>query len=226
MKKLSILVILCIALLTVACNDNYTYEADNGFDYVPVRYGKSSEFKVSKTTYAIGQAPLINEYIQREMVTDSFSDPTGKTMYKLAYSVPDSTSWKTDSINTLWFEKDQALIKEGGDVIVRLMLPLYEMRFWDGNQFNNKGRQYFELRNYKRSYPTPAETFPQTVTIVRRHDSTLVSKKVHIEVYAKGVGLIRRERSFLQYCNTPDCVGKGIVNSGWEEISTLKGYEK
>ena len=225
MRNFSFFAIICLSLFA-ACSDDYMYVTDNGLDYLPVRAGKYSEFDVTRTVYAIGRPADKSGYIQRETAIDSFADPSGNTVYQLAYSVPDSINWKTDSIGIFWYNKDQVLAREGGNVIVKLMVPVYESRFWDGNQYNTTEKNYFELRNYKKSFSTPAGTFPETITIVRQYDSTLVSKKAYVEVYAKGVGLIKRERSFVQYCNTPDCAGKGVINSGWEEVSILKAYEQ
>ncbi|CAG4991783.1 hypothetical protein DYBT9275_00830 [Dyadobacter sp. CECT 9275] len=215
-----------IVILGLGCTSNKVPAPQIGYEYFPIQSGIYGEFDVTKKIYAIGQDPQSIQYLQREMIGDSFKDVTGQIIYKVEFATQKAQQWNTDSIATIWKTTDEILGHENGDIIVRMIFPLADHNVWDGNQYNSKGERFFETTGVGIAYHTIKENFPETVTIVRQNDSTLVSKRRYVEVFAKGIGLIRRERTFVQYCNTPDCVGKGIINSGWEEISTLKSYGK
>ena len=84
----------------------------------------------------------------------------------------------------------------------------------------------FRVKDLGMPFKDGKNTFLKTVTIIRQDDSTLLSKNKYMEIYAANVGLIRTEKIFVQYCSTPDCIGKGIIESGWKEISVINKYGK
>ena len=108
----------------------------------------------------------------------------------------------------------------------KLIFPLANETAWNGNSYNAMPEKMFRVKNLGRPFQAGNFIFPETVMIIRQDDSTLLSKNKYTEIYAKNVGLIRTEKIFVQYCNTPDCVGKGIINSGRKEISVIKKFGK
>jgi hypothetical protein len=116
--------------------------------------------------------------------------------------------------------------QEHGRTVIKISSPIYEGAHWDINTYNNTGKQFCEVTHHNKPRQIGGLHFPKTVTIIRQNDSTLLSLNKYIETYAQNVGLIKSERINLQYCYAAECVGKGIVSSGWKEVSIIQKFGK
>lgn len=216
---------LFVLLLTRCSRESQSPQPEN--IYIPIELGLFSEFDVARTNYSITSLPETKHLKTKEIISDSSRNVRNQVVYKIDYlSHGNSGEWTLDSSSGLWQTLDKIMIQENGQSIVRMLFPLSEKLTWDVNQYNIKDMQRARVERLGLPYLINNHQFPNTVTIIRQDDSTLLSKNKYIEVYAQNVGLIRRERVHLQYCNTPDCWGKGIIQSGWTEVSTIKNYGK
>lgn len=195
--------------------------------YIPLRIGQYSEFEVKRTSYSLSALPEVQQFSTRQIISDSFRDINNQLVHKMDYLARnDQMEWKLDSTSTIWRTMDKTISKENGQIIVNMIYPITDQLLWNGNMFNVGGKVMFKVTDKGKAFKNGLTIFPNTVTIVRQDDSTLLSRNRYIEIYAPEIGLIRKEKIFLQYCNTPDCVGKGIINSGWTEFSMIKNYGK
>jgi hypothetical protein len=217
---------LFLILALFSCKPEARITGSGNNSYYPIEAGRFTEYDVTRTFYALSEAsPKIQHYAIRQSIGKPFTDVSGHTAFPLNYSsVQGKTNWKLDSAGTLWSMTNEVLGIENGQVIIKLALPLEERNIWDGNAYNNLGMERYQVVNSGKPGYAGNTLFPKTVTIVRRNDSTLVRQKKYIEVYAEGIGLIRKEVCELSFCYTPGCSGKGIINSGWKEISIIKNY--
>jgi hypothetical protein len=211
----------------VSCSDPSERTGDQGLEYFPLQTGQFVELDVSRTSYQRFQPEETVRYLMRETIGDSFSNSDSQRVFNVSYSSKRlSQDWKDDSTGVQWTAKDKILAQEDGTTIVKMSLPVSNGLRWNGNLLNNQKAQIFEAARVGEPHSDTYLSFPNTVTIIRQDDSTLLSRNRYIEIYAQDVGLIRRERIYLQYCYTADCLGKGVINSGWREISIIQNHGK
>lgn len=195
--------------------------------YFPIDSGSISEFDIEKTVYSVGENPKTITYKLRHTIANSFINIDGTKVHKLVYAgLGKSNDWHQDSITILWKTIDKVMMHETGQPVVQLLFPLYGGSTWNGNLYNATSEAKFTCLSKGSSYTMGGIVYPNTVTIIRQDDSTLLSRNKYIEIYGAEIGLIRKEKVFLKYCNTPDCIGKGKIVSGFKEISVLKTYSK
>jgi len=228
MVKSSFRILLCFLLLTIiSCSKDKLLESDPDAAYFPLSNGQFSDFDVKRTNYPILSLPEKQHFTTRQTISDSFRDLNDNLVFKMNYFVQNNKSeWKSDSSATVWHLPDKAMSQENGRTIVNQIYPLSNGLLWNGNLYNTDSEEMFRATDIGKPFQTETRLFPKTVTIIRHDDSTLLSRMKYIEIYALNVGLIRKEKIFLKYCNTPDCLGKGIINSGWAELSVIKNYGK
>ena len=224
-NNLHICILLILAL--ASCSDPENPQRLSGHDFYPLETGRYSEFGVQRTVYTVDRRQEVSQYRIRQVTGDTIPTTDGRKVYQMRYAVKELYSdWKTDSVNASWHTADKAIEQENGKPVIKINFPLSEGAQWDINALNNLGKQIGFVRNLSRPYQLPTISFQNTITVIRQDDSTLLSRKKYIEIYAANVGLIRRERVTLEYCYTGDCVGKGIINSGWKEVITLENFGK
>ncbi len=213
---------LFLLLATISCSkENLSSNSDSA--YFPLSIGQSTKFDIERTIYSLSSSPETDHLLTLQVISDSFKDIHEQQVFKTMYYVQENKSeWKLDSTGTSWHTLDKALSQENGRTIVNMCFPLTEKVMWNGNLFNSNGETMFRAVDVGEPFQIGNTIYPNTVTIIRQDDSTLLSKNKYIEIYAKDVGLIRKEKVFLQYCNPSDCVGNGVINTGWKELSTIK----
>ena len=109
--------------------------------------------------------------------------------------------------------------------IVKLRFPFSDRLRWDSNRYNAAGDDAYELRNSGLPYRVSDKQFAETVTVVVQQDSTLIAQDKRIEVYARRVGLIYKERVQLQFCSsTPACIGTYQIDYGIRQIYRLRSF--
>ena len=224
MENLRRISFLLLFIATFSCSKEKIASQSDG-DYLPLIPGNFSEFDVEKTKFTLSALPEIQQFTIRQVIADSFRDVSNQLVYKSEYySLDNKSAWKMDSIVPVWRTFDKTMCQENGQVIVKMIFPLANEMVWNGNWYNAMSEKMFRVKDLGKPFNAGNIVFPKTVTIIRQDDSTLLSKNKYIEIYAMNVGLIFTEKIFVQYCNTPDCIGKGIINSGWKEISVIKKY--
>ncbi|GAB3165325.1 hypothetical protein [Telluribacter humicola] len=219
------LLLLMIAGMAFSCQTDKQPTPNMGYDYFPLEVGQYVEYQVQETRYSLAQSPASRTFQRRETITDTYTDATGQTIYLIERSVLQMNGeWKTDSLMTSWRTTERAMRTENGRTEVKLFFPVTERQRWNGNLYNQQEERIFEATQVAKPITLGTQPFEHTVTVVQQNDSTLVALRRLREVYAKNVGLVQRERVFLQYCSTPDCAGQGKIDYGIKEISTISGY--
>ncbi|NIJ51975.1 hypothetical protein [Dyadobacter arcticus] len=218
--------LLFFIFLLFSCSSENPEKLDDQ-EYFPLESGRYSDFEVGLAQYRIDEPDQIARYHYKKTIADSFYRADGQKVFPFQYSSQtDGTFWKTDSITAGWRASNRFFEQENGKPVIKISLPVFEGSHWNANTFNVNNKRECNAVQVDKSYQIRSLFFPNTITIVIQDDSTLLSRKKYIEIYARNVGLIRRERLYLQYCYTADCIGKGVINSGWKEITTIQNFSK
>ena len=224
-RKKSVIILSFLITVTFSCSKDRFPNQQSAFEYFPLVLGKAKEYDVERTTYSLSSLPEKQRFITRQLVIDTFKMPDNQVAYKIEHFAQNNRAeWKLDSVSAAWQTSDKTTTRENGQTVINMIYPLSNGLEWNGNSFNNNGASFWRVTNLGKSFQTKFSIFQNTVTIIRQDDSTFLSRNTYIEVYALNVGLIRREKSFLKYCGDPDCLGKGIINYGWKELSSIRNY--
>ncbi|WP_234733360.1 hypothetical protein [Tellurirhabdus bombi] len=219
---LSLLVLLSFCLIT--CQSK-TEPVAAGYDFFPLETGRFWIYDVTEQQYSLGAAPINRTYQIREELTTSL----GAATYRLERSrrSTENQAWQPDSISSVRLSHDQLIRTDNNLDYVKLIFPVDDQSLWNGNAFNTLGADDYQFRNMRQPFSVLNQTFPETVTILQQNDSTLVNQDKRVEVYARTVGMIYRERIQLQFCSsTPSCVGSGQIDFGIRQFVRLRSYGK
>jgi hypothetical protein len=219
------LVRVCILILAIFAGCKRAEEKPS-INYHPFKAGSFAEFEVLRTAYGIAEGRTTTKLTVKERMGDSFRDATEQIVFPIHYETWHNNTWRPDSSSLMWQTPNKVFALEHGHTVIKLLLPVADRNFWDGNAYNNTGEQRFEIRNVGKALAVDTQLFPNTITVIRQNDSTLLSQRKFIEVYAEGVGLIQREKVYVNFCYEPGCTGKAVIQSGWTEISKIKRFEK
>lgn len=221
--------IFCIlGLITFSCTERDAPPLpDPGYGYFPLEIGLIREYEVSETNYALAQPTQTRTYRLRETIGQPYTDASGQDVYPIERAVLRSSgAWEVDSVWSAWRTVDRAFRQENGLTLVKLAFPTRDRSRWDGNLFNSMPAASSTIEGSGESRKLGTLDFTKTLTVVQQNDSTLLSLRRHRDLYAEGIGLVQQERVSVQYCGTPECVGKGVIDFGLVKTVTLIQFDR
>lgn len=219
--------VLMAGLAFVSCRPDKADPVTPGYDYFPLETGRYVIYDVREDHYALNAVPVQRIYQLKEVVGAAYDDVTGQRAYRLLRfrRSAESQPWRADSVWSARLTVEEAIRGENGVDIVKLRFPVSDRLRWDGNQYNTAGEDAYELRNSGQPYRVWDKQFPDTVTVLAQQDSTLVSQDTRIEVYARQVGLIYKERVQLQFCSSsPACIGTTQIDYGIRQVYRIHSF--
>ncbi|HEV7381362.1 MAG TPA: hypothetical protein VGN64_16300 [Dyadobacter sp.] len=215
------LLVFVLVLFVSGCRENSAGESISDYDYFPVQSGSVAQYAVTKTIYTPTDSPQTSSFRIRSVIGDRFDITNQEKAYRVSYSSKtEHTDWHADSAGAVWLTSGNAFALENGKTIVKMYFPLSDGMYWNGNSFNDEGEKTFYCIDKGKPKQVGSHYFPNTVTIIRQQDSTLLSKNKYIEIYAAGIGLVATEKMEIKYCYTPGCAG--TIVSGHEEKAVIQ----
>jgi hypothetical protein len=220
LKLFARFIILGFAVLFACVPEDPFIVQDYGHDYFPLRVGMYSIFDVESIVYSqfnSSDEPETARYQLQTEVVDSFNNTAGTITYVIHRSTrPNSTAgWEFLDTWSWRIEGEMAVVQEGNTPVVKLAFPLAEGLRWNANAFNALEVDHYSITTLGAPLTVNQLDFTKTVTVEQEvYDDKVTRKDVRTEVYAKGVGLIRREASELVYCTQQVCLNNQIIESG------------
>ena len=199
--------------------------ADDG--YFPLETGRYVVYAVEEQQFLLNTPPISRTYQLKERIGESYTDVTGRTAFRLLRyrRATENQPWQVDSIWAVRRVNNEAIRTENGRDFVRLVLPVANRLSWDSNRYNQLGQDEFTIRNAGQPYRVLDKPFDETTTVYNQLDSTLISVKKRIDVYARQVGLIYTERVDVQFCTaTPACSGRNQIDYGTKQVYRIQTY--
>ncbi|WP_341226978.1 hypothetical protein [uncultured Arcticibacterium sp.] len=196
-----------------ACSDSPVAEKPD--NYFPLEDGLFWEYEVTNVEYSLTEVPKTESYFLKEKLS-KLSD----NEYKIEQFTKTNSS-STYALNaTALLTKSANKIIRTDDGIARVILfsnPI-EGLSWDENELNTLGEKIVNVTELKESFGTYNNTFQ----IIERKDSSLISKDCIYSVYADETGLIYKENTDIEYCqSSSECIGSGEIDSGFSYKTTL-----
>jgi hypothetical protein len=221
MKNLkSSLFIVLIALIVFSCDTDKVVPRDInlGKDYFVLDIGHFVSYNVKEIQYALNQPPRTVTYQLREVVENAFVNEAGKQSYRIVRYIRANgrQNWQIENVWNARLDFNGAVRTEENMAFLKLVFPFEEEKTWDGNAFNDLGRETYLMRELGKSYRFDNKNYNETITVIQSRDSNLVNKDFRTEVYAKGIGMIYRKSDKVVYCQdrNQNCLGRAIIESG------------
>jgi hypothetical protein len=190
--------------------------------------GQGIVYDVIETEYTILGQVITQKYQIKESAQGVFKDSQGQESIRLERfrRVNEQQEWKIDSVWVARITTDKMLKTENNQTFVKLTLPFAENSRWDGNIFNNTGKENYTMKRVGDSFVVKEKKYGPSVTVFARNDSTLVSQDKRYEIFAFNVGMVYKEKTNLAFCSRNDCLGKGKIDFGKKITFTINSLEK
>lgn len=219
---------LLVMLLCVGSCQPVSEPVPPGYEYFPLETGRYVIYNVTENQYSLAATkPVQRAYQLKEVVGAAYTDVAGRQAYPLLRyrRSGERQPWQSDSIWSARLIGNEAIRTENGLDFIKLRFPVGDRLRWNGNRYNTLGEDAYETRNSGQPYGVLDKEFSETVTVVAQQDSTLLSQDKRIDVYARQVGLIYKERVQLQYCaSTPACIGTYQIDYGIRQIYRIHSF--
>ncbi|GAB2538593.1 hypothetical protein [Spirosoma aerophilum] len=199
------------------------------YSFFPLETGRYIIYDVQESLYSSNATPTLRTFQVKETTGPAYTNVAGQTAYKLIRTrrTNETQPWQSDSIWSARLIGNEGIRVENGKDIVKLLLPIAHGQQWNENRYNLSGLSNVELRNVGQTFNVLNKEFSETVSVVGRDDSTLVAQEKRLDVYARQIGLIYKERTDLHFCtDTPACIGKNQIEYGFRQIYRIKTIGK
>lgn len=227
--------ILVAALMMLSCKR----EADNfviapAAEYYPLQVGKYVIYQLDSTVFTNFETTKeIHSYQVKDLVDAEITDNLGRPAYRIRRMIRDSaglnpwadltTFMVTPLINSIEFVENNLRF-------IKLVSPVRENYFWNGNSYINSGGELDYLSTWEYSYSNAgqpyavgSQTVDNTVTVLHSDETmgdpvlqpnNVASKNYSVEVYGKNVGLIFKDFIYWFYQKNNTLGNCRVVVSG------------
>lgn len=195
----------------------------DGAAYFPLRVGDEWVYEVLEETFPVASPTVARRYQVRERLGGTVSQG-GQESFLVEESVktPERPAWALRGVRTVYRSLAEAVRVDGAVPRRLLAFPVTTDASWNLNAYAAGADTLLRYGRIGHPFAAGGRAFARTVSVVGKNDSTLVEQTKYLRVYADGVGLVYRQDAALQFCqSTPDCIGKGRVESGTRQTWTL-----
>lgn len=212
------LIVLVLSCKTDSLNPN---QFPNGLEYYPIVTGNYTIYKITSWTRIPGGFKL-DSFQLKELIGDTIHN-FNEVEYRVERFIRNigDTTWndQPDSVWTVRVTGNEIIETQDNIRYVKLTLPIYDGKTWNGNAENDLGAQNYSVDQIGKPFTVAGQVFSKTLTVTEMNDTNLVQKNLTKEVYAKDSGLVYRysERLNLDFNN-------GDTTSG--SYSTQKFQER
>jgi hypothetical protein len=208
-------------IIHFSCDPVEYSEVKSYDEYFPIELNNEKKFLVTNIIHnSFGKDT--SSYFLKEIITESFIDLEGDTAYRI------ERYWKTDTtqnynIKDVWVAKksiNSLQQIEENISYTKLIFPIDQNSFWNGNAFNNLGYQEYIVQSIHTAFTLNNLTFDSCITINQHYKSNLLQYENSQEIYSLGLGLVYKEEIVTQINNG----NQNDVLQGSEYIQELIEY--
>lgn len=186
--------ILFIGMTFVACKkkDN---SVDFHFDYYPQTQGKFVVYDVKEISHSTGASGSDTSIYQlKTVIGEPYEDNEGRIARKF-YRFTRTTSAQSwllkDTWTTIIADYRAELVEENQRVVKLVFSPTLNKE-WDANANNTFSALPCYYSNIHKTFNLGSLSFDSTLTVEQADERNLIQFKRSYEVYAKGVGLVKK----------------------------------
>jgi len=190
------LVLLSVTLLA-ACSKPSTEETavDLGYNYYPLVTGDTRIYRVDSLVYDNNSGFTTIDtftYQYKEIVGNTFTDLTGKQNWKIQryFRMHDTLPWIEANTSTTLVNELQAQRVDENTRFVKLVFPVEKAKIWNGNMFNARPSEDWQITAIDEQVAVGAATYNQTLQVVQKNEINFIEEIVRYERYARNVGMV------------------------------------
>jgi len=214
MRKFLFFLIASFVFVSCTEDDTDDPELNLGYDYFPVQIGTFVEYRADSIWHdqpdpnIEGIHDTTSYFIREEIESEVLDAQEEPSLRIVRYKRDNPTDdW---NLTDVWFAKRTAQNAEKVEENIRyikLAFPIRESAVWNLNALNAKDEwpAFYDSLFVERQ--VEGLLFPRTVRVLQRDNKNLIDDELAFEIYAEGVGLIKRyERDLttqLNFVNEP-----------------------
>jgi len=221
MNKLIHFFSLLILFSFLACNRKIEYEFPD-LNLYPIQKGKYRIYQVIDTTYTT-QGSIPKFYYKKEETDSNETDLKNRTISRLnIYKGNHLDSLTFSELWTQYKDANWAERIEGNTKYLVLKFPVKLNDSWNGNEFNNSGIENFVYLNIDTTVTINNITYPHCVYVQQRLNNTSLLNEINTyEIYAPGIGKIKRYDNYKKYNLNPNGTRSLTTDSYFYEETLL-----
>lgn len=212
----TILYLICAFFAFSACSEDNSDEPtlNLGYDYFPIEIGTFVEYRADSIWHDQPDPNIDGihdtaSYFIREEIESEILDAQEERSLRIVRYKRNSLNEDWD-LTDVWFAKrtaQNAEKVEENNRYIKLAFPIRASATWNVNALNSKEEwtAFYDSLFVEREIET--FLFPRTIMVMQRENKNLIDDELAFEVYAEGVGLIKRyERDLttqLNFVNEP-----------------------
>ncbi len=199
-RKISIYITACL-LFGYACETKIADPLYIGEDYFGLMPHAWIIYDVDSTVYDDFLGEVFHyQYQVMEVNQGFFTGDTGSESMLIEgfWRKSPQDSWTPKNVWTSKIEQNRALINKENITYVKLAFPLKLHKQWDGNAFNNKTTQNYQITKIHQPLNVGPSNFDSTLRVLQKDFTTLIGQEFQYEVYAKGLGMIEKHFTELE----------------------------
>jgi len=200
----------------------------DGSHYFRWQPGSFVEYDVLRINYNEFTAEDTLRYQLREVVAERFTPQGGGTavsLWRYKRTAADEP-WALDSVWTNRLEENRVVATENNVPFIKLSLPAYPQKQWDGHALSTLPEAGFVLDSLGFSVDTAgvASDNVMHLTLDNRYD--LIGKTFHVERYADTLGLIYRQEERVRYIDelASPFYGQDSIRRGFRYWQTATSF--
>lgn len=222
--------------------ENYN-PSNSSTEYFPLEIGNTWIYQVDSIIYDKKGTQIDTVYhIVKETITESFEDSEGITNFVVERFNKIGNNWVISDIWSALKNGNQAIRNEDNLRFIKLVFPISENKFWDGNAFIDSDNVIVKIAgesiklyerwsyNYKsvNMFEKIGDNEYDNVTTVEQVDTeNSINKRYSLEKYAKGIGLVYKKMIILNTQNNDENIPwESKAEEGFILEQTLLSFTK
>ncbi len=206
----------------LGCNRKIEYEFPD-LNLYPIEQGKYRIYQVVDTTYTT-QGAIPKFYYKKELTDTNETDLKNRIISRLNIlkgNVLDSLTFY--ELWTQYRDANWAERIEGNTKFLVLKFPVKQNDMWNGNEMNNLGKEDYTYVNIDTTVIINGKTYPHCVFVQQRlNKNSLLTEVDTYEIYARGIGKIKRYDNYKKYNLNPNGTRTLTTDSYFYEETLLE----
>lgn len=210
-----------MASVLIACETQEGEPAYMGYEYFGYSEGKWLIYEVDSTVYDDFLEEIFHyNYQVKEVNSGFFINARGDSSMRIErfFRADESQPWQIKNVWTAELQSQRALKTEENITYVKLAFPLKQNHTWNGNLYNTKQSQTYRVTDIHSPHHEGLLEFDSTLTVLQKEFITLIGEEYQYEVYAAGIGMIRKK--YLELAKEID----GTITRGVDYTYSLIEY--
>jgi len=226
MRIINFIIVLSLGLSAFACKTKNA-EVNFGYEYFPARIGSWVSYEVDSISHQPGNFADTVNYQIKEVLESSFTDDEGRPAIRIErfYRSNSIEAWWLKDVWKVIFTTNKIEKVEENVRYVRLVFPIRNDQYWDGNALNTQNAWNYSYRSIGSAFQSGNGIFSETIEVDQQGYNNLIEKQVGLEVYAKEIGLVHKSIIDLQtkfeYSINPTAAN---INGGYELTMTYLNH--